>query len=183
MRLNLGCGDRYVPGWHNVDWAGCPHHVDETVDLTGPLPWEPGSVTHIYAGHLFEHISRDACVGLCSRLLELADPQGCLLWAVGPDVELAKRLIETGQFDFTYHSLDSISHGGHRWPGDDHVWDTTAAAVVDLLREAGWPVVTDLGGMAGLAGLAEGPEWPVADRVPQWQYAVRAARVEKETSW
>jgi len=174
VRLNLGCGDRYAEGWHNVDWAGCPHRVDETVDLTGELPWSPGSVTHMYAGHLFEHLTRDQCAALCALLLAVAGRRGCLLMAVGPDVDAARAMIADGTFDYTYHSLETITDGGHRWPGDDHLWQTTGPAVADMLRGAGWPVVTDLGGMPGLAGLAGGDAWPVADREPLWQYAVRA---------
>lgn len=167
MNLNLGCGDRYVDGWHNVDW-GSPHRCDEHVDLTGPLPWEPGTISRVYAGHLFEHLYRAEALRLCQALLKLMSPTGGVLVAVGPDVELAERMVRDGTFDYTYHSLESVRNGGHRWPGDEHLWQTTASGVSIMLAEAGWPVVANV----GIAALEHG--WPVADPVPQWQYAIRA---------
>ena len=164
-RLNLGCGDRYVDGWHNVDF-GYPDKVDERVDLDGPLPWT--DVSHIYAGHLFEHMSPASCLSLARRLLDCTDPAGCLLMAVGPDVPIAQAMITDGTFDPTYHSLDSIIRGAHRWPGDEHRWETSGPLVASMLRSAGWPVVSDI----GIAHVSD--FWPVADRTPQWQYAVRA---------
>jgi hypothetical protein len=168
VRLNLGCGDRYVEGWHNVDF-GYPDRVDERVDLVsrrGELPWT--GVTHIYAGHLFEHIWPSQAKRLAERLLDCADPGGCLLMAVGPDVPLAKQMIADQTFDSTYHSLESLIHGAHRWPGDEHRWETSGPLIQSMLRSAGWPVASDVG-IGQVSSF-----WPVADRTPQWQYAIRA---------
>lgn len=171
MKLNLGCGDRYVAGWHNVDY-GTPCHVDERLDLRGELPWT--NVTHAYAGHVLEHLSLDDCAQLLTRLRACMADTGGLLLVVGPDVQVAEKMIQDGTFDSTYHSLESLYDGAARWDGDEHQWGCTADLVAQLLRDAGWPVVDDLGGVAGLNGLAEGPSWPIADRTPQWQCAVRA---------
>lgn len=185
MKLNLGCGDRYVPGWHNVDWAGCPHHVDETVDLSeGTLPdhWL-GAATHIYAGHLLEHLHQADAAELLRNLLDVAHVNGCLLMLVGPDCDVATRMQMAGTLDTTYHSLDSILHGDHRWPGTDHLWPHAAHDVVSALHDAGWPAIADLGGIRGMDGLAGGDLWPVADRTPPWQYAVRAYTGPQAAPW
>jgi predicted SAM-dependent methyltransferase len=169
VRVNLGCGDRYVPGWVNVDLPDMPHQADMRLDVTGPLPEEwRGQVTHFYAGHILEHLDQHDAALLLNACEEIADPTGCLLMAVGPDVDVARAMIERGTFDYTYHSLDSILHGGHRWTGDDHQWETTAENVAGLLRHAGWKSVMDV----GLSGVSV--FWPVADRSQPWQYAVRA---------
>lgn len=168
MRLNLGCGDRYVDGWVNVDWQS-PHRVDERVDLTGPLPtnWR-GEVTNIYVGHLLEHVSKDDCLKLAQRLLECAHPNGCLLVAVGPDVPVAEEMVRNGTFDWNWGTLDEIKFGAGRWAGDVHLWETSGEDVAQLLRDAGWPLVWNLG-----LDVLEGG-WPIADPGPRWQYAVRA---------
>lgn len=167
LSLNLGCGDRYVDGWVNVDY-GTPHRTDQVVDLTGELPWETGSVSRIYAGHLLEHITPDECARLCGELLRLADPAGCAFVAVGPDVDVAERMVADGTFDHSWGTLDSIRYGAGRWAGDVHQWETTGPAVARIIREAGWPVVHQL-----TIDQLEGG-WPVADRNQKWQYAVRA---------
>lgn len=168
MRLNLGCGDRYVPGWHNVDWGGCPFHVDEIVDLTGPLPWEPGTITHIYMGHLLEHLRPIDAYELVVALLPLAAPAGGLLMSVGPDARVAKEMAAAGTLDTTDHSLDGIIYGDNRWPGTEHQWETTGMEIAQMMQAAGW-MSRDLGGVRFVSEF-----WPVADRRPQWQYAVRA---------
>jgi len=87
---------------------------------------------------------------------------------VGPDIPLAEQMIADGTFDFTYHNLDSLRYGAGRWAGDVHQWECSASAVAALCRAAGWHPVTDLG-----IRLVD-QTWPVADREPQWQFAVRA---------
>lgn len=167
LRLNLGCGDRYAPGFINVD-HGTPHQVDERVDLTGPLPDEWQDVTHVYAGHLFEHLTRAECVALARRLRERAAPAGCVCVVVGPDVDVARQMIADGTFDRGWGTLDDIVHGAGRWAGDVHQWETTGEAVAEVMREAGWPIVT-----AFPINVLEGG-WPVADTAQLWQYAVRS---------
>lgn len=167
LSLNLGCGDRYVDGWTNVDF-GSPHPHDQTVDLTGELPWQRGSVSRIYAGHLLEHITVRQCEALVRRLLACADPAGCAFVAVGPDIPVAEQMIADGTFDYTYHSLETLRFGAGRWAGDVHQWETSGPAVARIIRQAGWPVVNTM----SIDQLEGG--WPVADREPKWQYAVKA---------
>lgn len=167
LSVNLGCGDRYVDGWVNVDW-GTPHKVDERVDLTGELPWDEGSISRVYAGHLFEHLERDDCVSLVKRVLRCADPAGCVFVAVGPDCDVTRAQVSAGTFDYGWGTPEEIYHGAGRWAGDVHLWETTGPLVARVFRDAGWPVVHTL----TIAQLEGG--WPVADRGPTWQYAVRA---------
>jgi len=162
VRLNLGSADRYVEGWHNVDHEACPHRRDETVDLTGPLPWPDHSITHVYAGHVLEHLTRDQCLKLLTDLRDRMVPGGQIM-VVGPDIELAQRL-GAGP----WHTMDELRHGGKRWPGDEHQWECTAALVEQLLWDAGWSWVMDVG------IINVDPSWPVVDRVPLWQLAVSA---------
>lgn len=165
MRLNLGCGDRYADGWHNVDFAGSPHRKDEEVDLrTSDLPWAPGSVELAYAGHVLEHLYVDEVLTLLRALRSCMSEQGELM-VVGPDVILAQGMATAGTLDVT---MDSLTNGGHRWHGDEHRWHCTTWGVEALLRAAGWRDVIRV----GIANVD--PIWPVADRRPQWQCAVSA---------
>lgn len=165
MNLNLGCGEQYAPGWVNVDHEGSPHRRDQTVDLTGELPWPQGSVDAVYAGHLLEHLTLDECRGLLVRLRTCVKPAGMIM-VVGPDVEVAARMERDGAT--LEVPLDQLRFGAGRWLGDVHRWECTLAGLTVLLIESGWSKVTHF-------GIDEvGAFWPVAFRGPRWQVAVRA---------
>jgi len=94
IKLNLGCGGRFVTDWINVDYslgariASVPllgpavrrtHLFDVSWDprivlhdLRRPLPWPGESVDVAYASHTLEHLSRDdgrRLIGECHRVL------------------------------------------------------------------------------------------------------------------
>ena len=70
MRLNLGCGDKRMPGWRNVDKvAMC--NPDEVVDLERlPWPWPDDSVDEILLSHVLEHIGQtpDVYLGIIKEI-------------------------------------------------------------------------------------------------------------------
>ena len=165
MKINLGCGDRYAPGWHNVDWAGSPHRKDETVDLVGPLPWPDSSVQSIYVGHLLEHLTFMDCRLLLQRLHRCAMPTGTIM-VVGPDLPTAYKMQEAGTLDVT---IDSLLYGAERWPGDRHLWESSAETTAGLMRDGGWN--PHRGSVTEAATF-----WPVADARPQWQFALWAIK-------
>jgi hypothetical protein len=161
--LNLGCGDRYAPGWHNVDRADMPYPKDEAFDIrTNALPWS--GVAFAYLGHVLEHLYVDEALVLLQTLRGCMAPDGELM-AVGPDVIKAEGLAVAGTLDVT---MASLTDGGHRWPGDEHRWHCTGWAIERMLLVTGWRNVERM-------GINSVPDmWPVADRGPQWQCAVRA---------
>ncbi len=57
LRLNLGCGERKLDGYINVDKFGNP---DLKQDLeTFPWPWDDNSVSEILLIHVLEHLGQD----------------------------------------------------------------------------------------------------------------------------
>ncbi|GHV06380.1 hypothetical protein AGMMS50229_11090 [Campylobacterota bacterium] len=57
MKLHLGCGKRYIPGFVHIDAVDYPHidHV-ATIDTLSFIP--DNSVELIYACHVLEHFKR-----------------------------------------------------------------------------------------------------------------------------
>lgn len=54
MKLNLGCGEKKLLGYVNVDLCGTP---DVICDLSlFPWLWENNSVDEVYAAHFLEHV-------------------------------------------------------------------------------------------------------------------------------
>ena len=166
MRINLGCGDRYADGWVNVDHVASPYRVDQTVDLTGPLPWRVTSIEYVYAGHVLEHLTVQDALNLLERLRPLMVHGGQIM-CVGPDVVRGAAMAAAGTLE-DWVTLDLLNYGGHRWPGDEHQWACEAAVLLDMLKETGWVDVAEI-------PIGEVPAlWPVVDRGPAWQCAVGA---------
>lgn len=168
MQLNLGCGNHPAPyPWRNVDFES-PHGCDEKVDLRGPLPWPPGSVTHAYLGHVLEHLPIPDVLVLLRRLLACMTADGQVM-VVGPDVVRGKAMHSAGLISDDLLRIMGAGAGGHRWSGDVHYWDCEPGLVRQLLTEAGWADVAEvpIGAVPGF--------WPVVAR-PEWQCAVSARR-------
>ncbi len=71
LKLNLGCGYDYRPGWINID-AVAKTHPDLVHDLNRPLPFETGSVTKVVAQDILEHFTYedvDLVIGEIARVL------------------------------------------------------------------------------------------------------------------
>ena len=58
LRLNLGAGQRRLPGFYNLDFVELPG-VDIVADLNEPLSDLPdGCVEEVYTRHVLEHVNR-----------------------------------------------------------------------------------------------------------------------------
>jgi hypothetical protein len=70
LRLNLGCGNRKLAGWVNVDKvAACD--PDQVCDLEQfPWPWPDNSVEAVQLHHVLEHLgaSTDTYLGIVKEL-------------------------------------------------------------------------------------------------------------------
>lgn len=164
MHVNLGCGDRYVPRWVNVDHAGMPYRKDLTLDLRSPLPWRENQLTRVYAGHVLEHLRVHEVLSLLERLRPCLAADGQLL-VVGPDVDVALGMHVAGTLDTP---LDLLKFGADRWSGDIHRWEFSVPAITKLLTVTGWSDVHEF------PWDTIPNEWPIAERGPRWQRAVIA---------
>lgn len=100
LKLNLGCSDDHRPGFLNVDIA---KPADVIADLNGRWPWEDGTVEHILAFDVLEHLySKIWAMNEAHRVLE---PGGVLDLAV-PCVMLSDGRVNPGAFaDPTHHTF------------------------------------------------------------------------------
>jgi hypothetical protein len=64
MRLNLGCGNRKIAGWMNVDKVAATN-PDQIVDLEAlPWPWPDDSIDEVLLSHVLEHLGAETDVYL-----------------------------------------------------------------------------------------------------------------------
>jgi predicted SAM-dependent methyltransferase len=72
LRLHLGCGPKYLPGFVNID-ANPLQKIDLWLDVRCGLPFANQSVESIYSTHMIEHLYPDELEALlreCARVLK-----------------------------------------------------------------------------------------------------------------
>lgn len=97
LKLHLGCGANYKPGWVNIDLAP---PADLCLDLREDLPFADGSAAIVYSEHVFEHLAypRDA-MHLLRESLRVLEP-GCRFSVGVPDTAFALRSYVFAQEEF-----------------------------------------------------------------------------------
>lgn len=76
LKIHLGCGDRYLAGWFNVDLYAA--RVDWRADLR-EFACAAGRVSDVLAVHVLEHLERDETVALIGRAWHWLRPGGQLV--------------------------------------------------------------------------------------------------------
>lgn len=97
MKLHLGCGERYLEGYINIDFPTSEHTVqksqiaDRYEDLR-VLRFEKGTIDEVRLHHVFEHFPRHAAVAMLSAWYLWLKPSG-RLWIEVPDLGRASLAI------------------------------------------------------------------------------------------
>ena len=74
LKLNLGCGQKKLPGWVNVD-AQPLEDPDVVADLAvGVWPFETSSVDEVLAEHILEHLSSEGFMHFMKELHRVCKP-------------------------------------------------------------------------------------------------------------
>lgn len=117
MKLHLGCGSRYIPGFVHVDAQAAAH-----VDIVGPveqLPFGEASTSLIYASHILEHFDRREYKLVLQEWFRVLKPGGVLRLSVPDFAACAAIYYECGLAD-GLSGLVGLIVGGQRNEYDYH---------------------------------------------------------------
>jgi len=104
LRLHLGCGERHLSGYVNIDYPSIEHTVqtksaaDVFADITA-LQFPDQTVDEIRLHHVFEHFDRPTALALLCRWNQCLKIGGSLLIET-PDFEASLVLIESPQYSY-----------------------------------------------------------------------------------
>jgi len=134
IRVNLGCGEKPLEGFVNVDFREAPH-VDIVADARR-LPFEESTLAEIFSSHLVEHFRRHHfATSVLPYWRRLLLPGG-LLRTVCPNWQEMLRRLHDGEMrleDFTV-----VTFGAQDYCGDDHFSMYTPQTLGALLESSGF---------------------------------------------
>lgn len=164
MRVNLGCGQAYMPGWVNVD--DMPDVKADVYANAFDFVREHGhEVTELYMGHFLEHLMPTDSRALLALIVDRL-PADAEVSAVTPDIRAIFDAYERGEIDS--HTLNASFIYSYVQPSH-HVWCFDEPSLVALFEEAGF---SDVRGIDPLTWAPvfhkEGPE-------SRWQCGVRGS--------
>jgi hypothetical protein len=179
IRLNVGCGPhRARSPWVNVDRVHIGGEIEPDIVNPSGLPAdlirnglvERASCTHIYMGHLLEHVPWDETPEFLESLFPLLAPGGEIC-VVCPDVHRVVEGYKDGRYPWSLvvaamegpnPQIDNLesAHDGAR-----HQWNATEERVRQAVEAAGFADV-----QAVRPRMLDGV-WPLVSPV-DWQCAV-----------
>lgn len=137
VSLNIGCGHKPIADRLNVDKRGLPG-VDIVADATD-LPFEPGTVSEIYAAHLVEHFTLSALKNtVFPYWFDLLGTNGVLKIIV-PD--MPSMIAQFVQGDMTFSDLAEVTFGKQDYDDDFHYAMFSPGALRSALISSGFSYV------------------------------------------
>lgn len=133
LKLHLGCGKRYIPGFAHIDAVDHPHvdHV-AAIDHLGFI--ESDSVSLIYVCHVLEHFKRRDLQRVLAEWRRVLEPGGTLRIAV-PDFEaLCEVYTRTGDLGLVIGPL----YGGQNYLYNMHYNTFDFRTLESALQEGGF---------------------------------------------
>jgi len=121
MKLHVGCGDKHLPGFTNIDIRFLPN-VDVVDNAMYLRKFKDTPITEIYACHVLEHFTRWDVKAVLNRWYLLLRPGGILRIAV-PSFEA---IIEAYMEDaVNMENLLGLLYGGQDYAENfhHHCWD------------------------------------------------------------
>lgn len=135
MKLHIGCGERFLPGYKHLDARKFPH-VDYVTDKLDNLEmFADNSVEEIYACHILEHFTRSAMKGgMLKEWHRVLKPAGVLRIAV-PNFEA---IVEEYLSSRNLESVMGLLYGGQNYEYNFHYQTYDFKRLSEILKRAGF---------------------------------------------
>jgi SAM-dependent methyltransferase len=145
LRLNLGCGDKILDGYVNVDVAAsrAGKHPDVLCDLRALTPFEENSADEILSVHVVEHFWRWEVVDILKEWTRILKPGGRMILEC-PNLKSACEAFLANPEVFAGPGGEGqrtmwVFYGDPAWrdPLMVHRWGYTPRSLAQVMYEAG----------------------------------------------
>lgn len=132
-KVHLGCGEKRLNGFLNVD-ARASAHTDLVCDFY-ELPFADNSVELFYMCHSLEHIPMHQTHLFIRKLFTMLKPSGKIYISV-PDFAVLSSLYLSGRVPLS--SIVRAIHGGQEYPGNTHYMSYDQDILTNILLNSGY---------------------------------------------
>jgi len=137
MKLHIGTGTTYLPGWINVDVFSFVNA--DVYSNAMNLPYERESFDLIYSSHVLEHFNRHMILAVLGHWRSLLRPEGILRLSV-PDF---KAICEYYSKTKSLKPVTGLLYGGQKHLLDVHHICFDKATLLSCLSSVGFQIVRE----------------------------------------
>ena len=136
MKLHLGCGNKRIEGFTNIDCRYLPT-VDRVDNIRFLRSYKENSIDLIYASHVLEHFSRWEYKQCLRRWNDILKPGGVLRLAIPDFNQIAQHYMKFKDL----RALSGLLYGGQDYPENNHFWCWDFSEIKKDLSEAKFRVM------------------------------------------
>jgi SAM-dependent methyltransferase len=145
LKLNLGCGDKILPGYVNVDIAQSRKHAkpDVVCDLRRLIPFADNTADEVLSVHVVEHFWRWEAVAVLREWVRVLKPGGKMVLECPNLLSACQELIRNPDLASGPGAEGRrtmwVFYGDPAWkdPLMVHRWGYTPRSLADVMSEAG----------------------------------------------
>lgn len=143
VRLNLGCGDKILPGYVNVDLAGnwSGKMPDVVADITSTLPFDDNFADEVHAYHVLEHLTRWKVEDCLKEWVRVLKPGGMLVLempCLDKIMQIYAHYAQRGEVPPPRLTIWALyGDPGYRVPAMMHQWCYSMQELTDVLSSIG----------------------------------------------
>jgi len=132
MRIHLGCGDKYWPGFVNVDFTSGDIHSD-----IRKIPFEDNSADEIHLIHVFEHLDRMDAENALREWQRVLKPGGKLVMEF-PCLDKVAKYVMAGSKDLSKTLFALYGDVRLKRPEMLHRWCWSETEILKVLGSCGF---------------------------------------------
>lgn len=136
LKLNLGCGEHPIEGWHNFDFEPRKPNITFCDLSKAQLPYSTGTVDYIFSEHFVEHLTKKHAIKLFTECHRVLKSGGVMRISMPNIYSLSEGYIEWSRYgkrpDISAvwnpeSPCDMLNEGLREW-GHQYLWDWPEAS-------------------------------------------------------